>query len=290
MNKKKKFRELSETEKPVVIPGVYDALSARIVELVGFEAVLVSGYGTTASLHAMPDFGLLNQSEVVSTARYIAQAVDIPVIQDADTGYGGPINVIRTVRELENAGVQGMILEDQLWPKRCGHMVGKKVISMEEYEQKLLAALETRSDPESFLITARTDARGPLGLDEAIKRANRYHELGADAIFVEAPQGKDELRIIRENVPGVLSANMIEGGLTPILSLDEFEELGYQFVGYPLSTVFAVGRALMNVLTELKEKGTTRDYEQHLTTFDEFTQIVRLPETFALEQRYSLKE
>ncbi len=290
MNKKKKFRELSKTEKPVVIPGVYDALSARIVELVGFEAVLVSGYGTTASMHAMPDFGLLNQSEVVSTARYIAQAVDIPVIQDADTGYGGPINVIRTVRELENAGVQGMILEDQLWPKRCGHMVGKKVISMEEYEQKLLAALEARSDPESFLITARTDARGPVGLDEAIKRANRYHELGADAIFVEAPKGKDELRIIRENVPGVLTANMIEGGLTPILSLDEFEELGYQFVGYPLSTVFAVGRALMSVLTELKEKGTTRDYEQHLATFDEFTQIVRLPETFALEQRYSLKE
>jgi carboxyvinyl-carboxyphosphonate phosphorylmutase len=290
MNKKKKFRELSKTEKPVVIPGVYDALSARIVELVGFEAVLVSGYGTTASMHAMPDFGLLNQSEVVSTARYIAQAVDIPVIQDADTGYGGPINVIRTVRELENAGVQGMILEDQLWPKRCGHMVGKKVISMEEYEQKLLAALEARSDPESFLITARTDARGPVGLDEAIKRANRYHELGADAIFVEAPKDKDELRVIRENVPGVLTANMIEGGLTPLLSLDEFEELGYQFVGYPLSTVFAVGKALMSVLTELKEKGTTRDYEQHLSTFDEFTQIVRLPETFKLEQRYSLKE
>jgi 2-methylisocitrate lyase-like PEP mutase family enzyme len=290
MGKKKKFRDLSKTEKPVVIPGVYDALSARIVELVGFEAVLVSGYGTTASLHAMPDFGLLNQSEVVNTARYIAQAVDIPVIQDADTGYGGPINVIRTVRELENAGVQGMILEDQLWPKRCGHMVGKKVIPMEEYEQKLLAALETRSDPESFLITARTDARGPLGLEEAIKRANRYHELGADAIFVEAPQDKDELRIIRENVPGVLSANMIEGGLTPILSLEEFEELGYQFVGYPLSTVFAVGRALKNVLTELREKGTTRHYEQHLTTFHEFTQMVRLPETFALEQRYSIKD
>ncbi len=290
MDKKRKFRELSKTEKPVVIPGVYDALSARIVELVGFEAVLVSGYGTTASLHAMPDFGLLNQSEVVNTARYIAQAVDIPVIQDADTGYGGPINVIRTVRELENAGVQGMILEDQLWPKRCGHMVGKKVIPMEEYEQKLLAALETRSDPESFLITARTDARGPLGLDEAIKRANRYHELGADAIFVEAPKDKDELRIIRENVPGVLSANMIEGGLTPILSLEEFEELGYQFVGYPLSTVFAVGRALKNVLTELREKGTTRHYEEHLATFDEFTQMVRLPETFALEQRYSIKE
>jgi 2-methylisocitrate lyase-like PEP mutase family enzyme len=212
------------------------------------------------------------------------------VIVDADTGYGGPINVIRTVRDLENAGVQGMILEDQLWPKRCGHMVGKKVIPMEEYEQKLLAALETRKDPKSFLITARTDARGPLGLDEAIKRGNRYHELGADVIFVEAPESKEELRIIRENIPGPLTANMIEGGLTPILTLDEFEELGYQGVGYVLSAVFAAGKAIKNVLEELKAKGTTKDYESHLATFDEFTKMVRLPEVFGLEQKYSIKD
>jgi methylisocitrate lyase len=238
----------------------------------------------------MPDFGLLSQTEVVSTARYVAQAVDIPVVCDADTGYGGPINVIRTVRELEGAGVQGMILEDQLWPKRCGHMVGKKVIPMEEYEQKLLSALETRKDPESFLVIGRTDARGIVSLDEAIKRANRYRELGADAIFVEAPKDKEELKTIRENVEGPLVANMIEGGLTPILSLEEFEELGYQFVGFVLSSIFAAAAAITNVLKELKTKGTTRDYEKHMATFDEFTKIVRLPETFALEQKYSLKE
>jgi methylisocitrate lyase len=290
MAEKKSYRELSLSSKPILIPGAYDALSARIAELVGFEVLVVSGYATTASLMAKPDFGLLTQTEVVSTARYIAQSVEIPVIADADTGYGGPINVIRTVKELESAGVQGMIIEDQLWPKRCGHMVGKKVIPMEEYEQKLLAALETRSDPQKFLVTARTDALGPLGIDEAIRRANRYHDLGADVIFVEAPRDKEQLKIIRESVPGPLVANMIEGGLSPILTIEEFEELGYQFVGFVLSSIFAAARAIMNVLTELREKGTTRGYEQHMATFEEFTRIVKLPEFFALEQKYSIKE
>jgi 2-methylisocitrate lyase-like PEP mutase family enzyme len=290
MGKALSLRELSQTAKPILAPGAYDALSARIAEMAGFKVVLVSGYATSASLMALPDFGILNQEEVVRTARYVAGAVDIPVICDADTGYGGPINVIRTVKELERAGVQGMILEDQLWPKRCGHMTGKKVIPMEEYEQKLLAALETRKSPESFVITARTDARGPLGLDEAIRRANRYKELGADVIFVEAPQTKEELRVIRENVPGPLTANMIEGGLSPILSLDEFEELGYQFVGYVLSSIFAAAKAIKSVLAELKEKGTTLGFEPQMATFEEFTEIVNLPQVFDLEQKYSLKE
>jgi len=290
MSGKKSYRELSLSTRPILVPGAYDALSARIAELVGFEVVIVSGYATTASLMAKPDFGLLTQTEVITTARYIAQSVGIPVIADADTGYGGPINVIRTVRELEAAGVQGMIIEDQLWPKRCGHMTGKKVIPMEEYGQKLLAALETRSDPNRFLVTARTDALGPLGIDEAIRRANRYHELGADVIFVEAPRDREQLRVIRENVPGPLVANMIEGGLSPILTLEEFEELGYQFVGFVLSSIFAAAKAIMKVLTELREKGTTRDFEPDMATFDELTKIVRLPETFALEQKYSIKE
>ncbi len=287
---KKKLKDLSATSKPILVPGAFDALSARIAELEGFESVIVSGYATSASLLALPDFGLLTQTEVVRTAQYIARAVNIPVICDADTGYGGPINVIRTVKALENAGVQGMIIEDQLWPKRCGHMVGKKVIPMEEYEQKLLAALEMRKDPESFLIIARTDARGPVNLDEAILRANRYRELGADVIFVEAPQSKEELKIIRKSVKGPLVANIIEGGLTPILSLEDFEELGYQFVGFVLSSIFAAASAIKNVLKELKAKGTTKDYEGNMATFDEFTKLVQLPETFALEQKYSLKE
>jgi methylisocitrate lyase len=284
------LKGLSQTQKPIILPGVYDALSARIAEMSGFQAVIVSGYATSASLLGMPDFGLLTQTEVVRTARYVAQAVEIPVIADADTGYGGPINVIRTVKELEAAGVQGMIIEDQLWPKRCGHMTGKKVIPAEEYEQKLIAALEARQNPASFLITARTDARGPLGLEEAIRRANRYHELGADAIFVEAPQSREELKIIRDNVPGPLVANMIEGGLTPVLSLDEFEELGYQFVGFVLSSIFAAARAIGDVLAILKRDGTTKNFEQSMTTFHEFADIVKLSEIFALEQKYSAKE
>lgn len=287
---KKRLIDLAATSKPILVPGAFDALSARIAELEGFECVIVSGYATSASLLALPDFGLLTQTEVARTAQYIAQAVNIPVICDADTGYGGPINVIRTVKELEKAGVQGMIIEDQLWPKRCGHMVGKKIIPMQEYEQKLLAALETRKDPDAFLVIARTDARGPVTLDEAILRANRYRELGADVIFVEAPQSKEELRIIRDSVEGPLVANMIEGGLTPILSLAEFEELGYQFVGFVLSSIFAAASAIKAVLSELKAKGTTIGYEGNLASFDEFTKLVQLPETFALEQKYSLKE
>ncbi len=289
MEKKRTLAELATTTRPLVFPGCYDALSARIAQMAGFEAVLVGGFSTSASLFALPDFGILTQTEMIRTVRYVAQSVDIPVVADADTGYGGPINVIRTVKELENAGAQGMILEDQLWPKRCGHMTGKKVIPAEEYEQKLIAALETRRDP-GFFVVARTDARGPLGLDEAISRANRYRKLGANAIFVEAPKSKEELRIIRQNVPGPLIANMIEGGLTPILTLDEFEELGYQFVGYVLSSIFTVAKALMNMLEELRTQGTTKGYEPNMATFKEFTEIVRLPEFFALEQKYSLKE
>jgi 2-methylisocitrate lyase-like PEP mutase family enzyme len=289
MGTKRTLQQLAKTTRPLVFPGCYDALSARIAEMAGFEAVLVGGFSTSASLFALPDFGILTQTEMIRTVRYVAQAVDIPVIADADTGYGGPINVIRTVKELENAGAKGMILEDQLWPKRCGHMTGKKVIPAEEYEQKLLAALETRRDP-GFFIVARTDALGPLGIEEAMRRANRYRELGADAIFVEAPKSKDDLRVVRQNVSGPLIANMIEGGLTPILTLEDFEELGYQFVGYVLSSIFTVAKALTGVLTELKAKGTTKQYEQHMTTFKEFTEIVRLPEFFALEQKYSLKQ
>lgn len=280
--------ERQQNPMPLLVPGVYDALSARIAEMAGFPVVTLSGYATSASVLGSPDFGLLTQTEVIRTARYVRQAVNIGITVDADTGYGGPINVIRTVRELEAIGVQGMILEDQLWPKRCGHMAGKRVIPMEEYEQKLLAALEARRNPASFLITARTDARGPLGLDEAIRRANRYRDLGANAIFVEAPQSKIELRIIRENVPGPLVANMIEGGLTPILSLKDFQELGYQAVGFVLSSIFTAAKAIQDVLNYLKKEGTTVGFEERMTTFEEFTDMVRLPEFKAMEGKYSL--
>lgn len=281
------FSELEENNYPIVLPGVYDALSARIAQQAGFKAVVFSGYAATASIMAKPDFGLLTQTEIINSARYISNAVDISLIVDCDTGYGGPVNVIRTVEEIEKTGASGMILEDQQWPKRCGHMVGKKVIDIEEYEQKLLAALESRKKPDSFSVTARTDALGPLGIDEAIKRANRYHELGASAVFVEAPQNKEELQIIRQNVPGPLVANMIEGGLSPLLSLDEFAQIGYQFVGYPLSGIFAASHALKNVFTNLKKYGSTVDMASQMDQFDEFVQIVELEKTYKLEQKYS---
>ncbi|MBU2646706.1 isocitrate lyase/PEP mutase family protein [bacterium] len=292
MNEKKDVKNIKEllgSGKTIISLCCHDALSARIIEMAGFPFVMLSGFGYSGSMLAAPDFGLLTQTEIVRMAGHVSRAVSIPVMVDGDTGYGGPINVIRSVKELEAVGAKGMMLEDQVWPKRCGHMVGKQVVPMEEYEQKLLAALEARSDPDSFSILARTDALGPLGMDEAIKRANRYYELGADQIFVEAPGSKEEYRIIRENVPDApLVANMIEGGLSPILPLEEFEELGYQIVGYPLTTIFAAAKAIKDAVAELKTKGHTKDYQDNLATFEEFTRIVRLPEFYDLEQKYSV--
>lgn len=280
--------DIIREKKAVLLPGAYDALSARIAEQAGFEAIVLGGFATTASIMGMPDFGLLHQGEVVRTARYVANAVNIPVIVDADTGYGGPINAIRTVQELELAGVQGMILEDQVWPKRCGEMLGKKVIPMEEFEQKLLAALEARKDPTRFLITARTDALGPHGMDEALKRANRYHELGADIVYVEGPRTREDLEIIGKNVPGPLTALHIEGGLSPAVSVKEYEAMGFQFIGFVLSTVFAAAKAIKDVLVELKATQSTKTCESNMVSYQEFTEMVGLQKLYALEQKYSI--
>lgn len=286
----KNLKDLLAEERTILLPGAYDALSARIAEQTGFEAVVLGGFATTASMMAMPDFGILNQGEVIRTARYVAQAVNIPVIVDADTGYGGPINAIRTVQELELAGVQGMIIEDQVWPKRCGEMMGKKVIPMEEFEQKLLAALEARKNPKKFLITARTDSLSVLGMDEALKRANRYHELGADIVYVEGPRNKEEMKIISKNVPGPLTALHIEGGISPDISVEAYEEMGYKLIGFVLSTVFAAAKAIKNVLEELKTTRSTKNYEPKMVNFFEFTEMVGLNKLYALEQKYSIRE
>jgi len=269
----------------IVVPGVYDALSAKIAESLGFDAVFQSGYSVSASVLGLPDYGLLNANEVIERARYIASSVKIPLIVDIDTGYGNALTVRRIVRELENAGAKGIFLEDQLWPKRCGHMQGKQVISRGEYIQKLRAALDARSS-EEFIVVARTDALEPLGIDEAIDRANEYARIGADLVFIEAPRSVDEMTRICREVRAPLVANMIEGGKTPLLSIDELEAMGFRFILYPLTAIFAAAYAMRDALTLLKSRNGTRSIMERLIVFNEFNRLVGLDDMRSLEERY----
>ena len=235
----------------MVIPGVYDAIGAKIVEKVGFEAMFQTGYGTSATLFGMPDYGFIGSTETVDNARRICRAVSVPVIVDADTGYGNALSVWKLVSELENAGASGIFLEDQRWPKRCGHMQGKEVVSKEEYTEKLQAALDARSN-KNFIIVARTDARATEGLDKAIERGLYYKKVGADVIFVEAPKTIQEMKKIGSTINAPLVANMIEGGATPISSQTNLFEMGFKIILYPLSVLFSNTYATLQILRELK--------------------------------------
>jgi 2,3-dimethylmalate lyase len=277
--------QLEDKNKIIVLPGVFDALSARIAEQVGFEAMFQTGYGSSAALLGMPDFGLLNAGETVGNARRIIHAVSVPVLVDVDTGYGNPLNVWRLVRELESLGAAGIFLEDQVWPKRCGHMVGKEVISKDEYLPKLKAALEARKS-KHFIVVARTDARAPMDLDEAIERGNTYRKAGADVIFVEAPRSVDELKKVADEIGAPLVANMIEDGVTPNLSAQELLKLGYRIAVFPLSALYSATYAMREVLTELKNTGMTRNTRKIMITFKEFNRFVDLDKYMDLEKRY----
>jgi 2,3-dimethylmalate lyase len=277
--------QLEDKNKIIVLPGVFDALSARIAEQVGFEAMFQTGYGSSASLLGMPDFGLLNAGETVDNARRIIRAVSVPVLVDADTGYGNPLNVWRLVKELESLGAAGIFLEDQVWPKRCGHMVGKDVIPKDEYLQKLKAALEARKT-KHFIIVARTDARAPLDLDEAIERGKAYRKAGADVIFVEAPRSVEELKKVSDEIGAPLVANMIEDGVTPNLPADRLLKLGYSVAVFPLSALYSATYAMREVLTELKKTGTTKETRKMMVTFKDFNRFVDLGKYMDLEKRY----
>ena len=285
MKKTAALKKLAEGDNVVLSPGVYDALSAKLAEQAGFKTALITGYGVSAAMLGEPDFGLLTMSEILDATRRITSAVDIPIVVDGDTGYGNAVNVVRTVKEFERAGAAGMILEDQVWPKRCGHMMGKQVIEMEEYIQKLRAALDSREDPD-FVIVARTDARAPLGLEEAIRRGCAYKEEGADAVFVEAPRSVEELREIGRSVPGPLVANMIERAQTPALPADELAELGFRLVGYVLTGLYCAAYALREAYAELKEKGNTKALEDRMIWFGDFHSVIGLPEKMDLEKKY----
>ena len=281
----KNIRKLLKSKKPLVIPGVFDAIGAKIAEKAGFDAMFQTGYGTSATLFGMPDYGFIGSTETVENARRICRAVDVPVIVDADTGYGNALSVWKLVRELEAAGASGMFLEDQRWPKRCGHMQGKEVVRKEEYAEKLGAALDARRSKD-FIIVSRTDARATEGLDKAIERGLYYKKIGADVIFVEAPKTIAEMKKIGKSIKAPLVANMIEGGATPISSASALQKMGFKIVLYPLSVLFANTFASIQVLKELKKTGTTMKLKKNLVNFDQFNNIVELSKFRKLEKRY----
>ena len=285
-NKLSLRKQLEDKKKIMVLPGVFDALSARIAEKVGFDAIFQTGYGSAATLLGMPDYGFLNAGETIDNARRIMRAVNIPVIVDVDTGYGNPLNVWRLVRDLQSLGAAGIFLEDQVWPKRCGHMIGKEVVSKDDYIMKLKAAVDAREDKD-FVIVARTDARAPLGLDEAIQRGRAYHKAGADVIFIEAPRSIEELKRIAKEIDAPLVANMIEEGLTPNLPSKDLLKMGYRIVVFPLSGLYAATFAIKQVFLELKNSGATQQARKMMVTFKDFNKFVDLHKYAALEKRYA---
>jgi carboxyvinyl-carboxyphosphonate phosphorylmutase len=279
--------ELLRAQEPILAPGAYDALTARLIEQAGFPAVYMTGFGTSASLLGRPDVGLLTMSQMVDNARRIAQAVDVPVIADADTGYGNPLNVIRTVQEYEFAGVSAIHIEDQVMPKKCGHMENKQVIAASEMTEKIRAAVEARGSSD-FLIIARTDARAVEGLDGALRRARAYREAGADILFVEAPQSEDEIAQVARAFPNVpLLFNWAEGGKTPPLPLERIKELGFRIVIFPISALLTAAKAVRGVLAEIKTECTPRRIFSDGSSFREFNEMIGLGEIQELEKRFA---
>lgn len=281
-----RIRELLARGETVVMPGVWDALSARLVAAAGFDVCFLSGYATSATLLGLPDFGYLTQAEMAEVARRVCGAAPgLATVIDGDTGHGNALNAMRTVKLFEAAGGAGIFLEDQVWPKKCGHMAGKRVVPVEEWLSKLRAALDQR---DRLFVVARTDARAAVGLDEAIARARAAAELGVDAIFVEAPESVAEMEAIAEATPGLVRvANMIEAGRTPLLTPGELHDLGFDLIVAPLAGLFAAARAMSTAYGVLADKGTLRDDLDLVTDFGSFNALVDLDRHYQLESRYA---
>ena len=289
MTARQTLKRLLKLNKLLVAPGCFDGLSARLVQEAGFEAAYLSG-GAVARSMGIPDIGLVTMSESIDRAVQVVSAINIPVIADADTGYGNAVNLVRSVREFERAGVAAIHIEDQITPKRCGHLDGKEVISLSEMAKKLEAALATRSDPD-FCIIARTDARGVNGFDDAVKRANAFAKLGVDAVFFEAPQSEDELAEIPQRVPNIpLLVNVFKGGKTPMLPMERLEKMGYRIAIYPSETQRAAIQAMRTALSTLKREGTTESIDASLTTFKDRDKVVGLDDWNKIEREFMALE
>ena len=270
-----RVRDLLAAKEPLVMGGLYDGVSARLVERAGFPLAFMGGYAVAASLLGEPDIGLLSQTEMAEAARRLCRLVSMPVLVDADTGYGGIPNVVRTAELYAQAGAAGLFLEDQVWPKRCGHMAGKSVVDRSEWLAKLRAVLALRPQLDLFVV-ARTDARGPLGLEEAIVRGRAARDLGVDAVFVEAPQSVGELDAIALAIPGPKVANMVERGHTPLLGPAELHQRGFDLIVFPVAAILAQARAVEDVYAALRRDGSTVSMMERLYPFESFNDLVGL--------------
>jgi carboxyvinyl-carboxyphosphonate phosphorylmutase len=285
----RRLLERGEKGEILVAPGAHDALSARLVEAAGFDAVYLTGYGAAASLLGQPDVGLLTMSEMAYQARRFASAVNIPVIADGDTGFGNAVNVQRAVREYEAAGVAAIQLEDQVAPKKCGHMLGREVVPAEEMVGKIQAAVDVRKDKD-FVILARTDARTDHGIAEAIRRGKLYEKAGADVLFVESPESEEEMKQITSSFAVPVLANMLEKGRTPLKSVEELQSLGYDLVIFCVASTYICAKAVMDYLQELKKAGTTKHLiEGKMLPFPDFNRFIGLDEIRAIEEKYGGK-
>lgn len=280
-----KLRQLLDQSGIVRAPGAYDAWSARLIEMAGFPAVYMTGYGAAGSIIGQPDIGLLTMTEMVTQARNIVAAVNIPVIADADNGYGGVLNVIRTTQEYEKAGVAAIQFEDQVFPKRCGHMEGKQLIPLEEMVSKLKAAVYARKS-ENLMIIARTDARAVNGFDDALARVQAYAEAGADILFFEAPQSLEEMKKVAQKTTKPLLANMVEGGKTPAMTGEQLAAIGYKIVIYPNSMLNTATKALRDMLTEFKKADTTANLSKNMVLFSEFNEMIGVGKARDLEKSF----
>lgn len=284
MTKPERLRELLASGTAPIAIGVYDGISARIAQNIGFEVALMSGYGVAGSVLGMPDYGMCTMTEMCNVVRNINRVIEIPLIADGDTGYGNPLNVRRTVMEYEEAGAAAIQLEDQVFPKRCGHMDGKEVIPMLEHCRKIEMAAATRKD---MLILARTDSANTHDTDEAIRRCNAYYEAGADFVLIDAAPAQD-LRKIRENVKAPMMINQVEGGKTTIMTRDALRELGFNLICYPTLALFANVFHTEKILKELAAIGTSRELTAEIATFKDYTTLVGLPALQELEKKYVL--
>ena len=278
-----KLRDLISSGVFLPMPCCFDALSGKMIEQAGFSLTFMSGFAASASRIGAPDLGLMSYGEVVDHARNITDATSIPLIADGDTGYGNAMNVIRTVSGLAKAGCAGVLIEDQLAPKRCGHTPGKEVVGREEAFDRIKAAVDARENGDDILIMARTDANHTYGLTEALERAQKFHDLGADILFVEAPKNEEEMKQICSELPGCKMANIVEGGLTPNIPMTELNEMGYQIAAYPLTLLSASMRAMKNALANLKSD-TPRDND--ILNFSELRDIIGFEEYYEISSQY----
>lgn len=277
------LRERLQQPEIIVAPGAYDCLSARIIEQCGFEAMFMTGYGASASILGEPDYGLMTMNEMVNVCSNMHRISNIPILGDIDTGYGNPLNVYRTVQEFDRAGLAAVHLEDQVFPKRCGHMENKAVISLEEHVEKIHAAVDARTD---MLIIARTDARATNGIDDTIRRLEAYRDAGADIVYADALRNDEELKAVGSIKNVYKFANQVENGKTPLMNVKRLEEFGFNIVIFPTTTCFVAAKAMQKAMLELKAENTTEGVLDYATTFSEFTNMVGMPELQEMEKKY----